>query len=137
MELFYNFIQDIVQASISSRSQDVLTLNFNLPTSASPLGIFAITTKSSLRTFRKSRFDLTFAKVNDSDDVNSARGLGKEWCIMSEVSETTDQLLGEVGPRGEEKRQRIGIQRLLNEDGGKILRSLCFTDVWEGKPEEA
>lgn len=136
-QLFHNFLSDIFFASTVSTSQDLLTLTFNLPSPSNINGIFAICNKTNLRSFRKSRFDLTFSKVNDSNDPNINRGLAQEWVWMSEAAELTDGILGETGSRGDERRNKIGITKALNGEDGKILKSLCLTDVWESKPEEA
>lgn len=134
----YHTLYDFAVASAISSVRDTLTLTFQLPpTSDNISGVFAIVDKSVLQSLRSVRpFDLSFARLLDSKDDREQRGLSRQWAIMSENAELTDGFLGEVGPKGNARRDKIGIQKVVNSAAGKWLESLILTDLPQDRPEE-
>ncbi|KAJ1028477.1 hypothetical protein NDA16_001643 [Ustilago loliicola] len=129
MEILYTLAKDIVLASTTSSFRDTLTFTFTLPpTSDNVSGVFALVNKGALQHTRSGRFDLTFAKVNDSDSAVASRGLSKQWAIMSEASDLTDGFLGEPDQKGLAQRSKLGLVDLLEGQAGKYLDSLTLTD---------
>lgn len=129
MEILYTFAKDIVLASTTSSFRDTVTFTFTLPpTSDNVSGVFALVNKGALQHTRSGRFDLTFAKVNDSDSAVTSRGLSKQWAIMSEASDLTDGFLGEPDQKGVAHRSKLGLVDLLEGQAGKYLDSLILTD---------
>lgn len=80
-------------------------------------------------------FDLSFARLLDTNDQREARGLDRKWAIMSENAELTDGLLGSTNAAGDERRAKIGIQAVLNSSAGNWLESLILTDLPQDRPE--
>lgn len=129
MEILYNVVKDIVLASTTSSFRDTITFTFTLPPTADNLsGIFALVNKGALQHTRSGRYDLTFAKVNDSDSAVTSRGLSKQWAIMSEASDLTDGFLGEPDQKGVAQRSKLGIVDLIEGHAGQLLDSLVLTD---------
>lgn len=129
MEILFAFIKDTVMASSTSSFRDVITLTFTLPPTADNItGVFALVNKGALQATRSGRFDLTFAKVNDSDSTVTSRGLSKQWAVMSEAPELTDALLGEADQKGVAQRSKLGLVDLLAGQAGRFLDSLVLTD---------
>lgn len=129
MEILFGLAKDIVMASTTSSFRDTLTLTFTLPaTSDNVSGVFALVNKGALQHTRSGRFDLTFAKVIDSDSAVTSRGLSNKWAIMSEASELTDGFLGEPDQKGVAQRAKLGLVDLLEGQAGKFLDSLVLTD---------
>lgn len=138
IELLYNYAVETATSAPSGISGDSISLTFLLPyqTPDNISGVFAIVDKASLRASRRGRFDLSFAKVLDGEQVNEQRQLDNRFAIMSETGELTDAFLGEVGERGNAVRHRIGLQAALNSAAGKYLYSLVLSDQPERRPEE-
>ncbi|CAO1614116.1 unnamed protein product [Parajaminaea phylloscopi] len=134
----YHTLYDVALATPVSSVRDTLTLTFQLPpTTDNTSGVFAIVDKSVLQSLRTVRpFDLSFARLLDANDDREQRGLDRKWAIMSENAELTDGFLGETGSRGDERRAKIGIQRVINSDAGNYLESLILTDLPQDRPEE-
>ncbi len=129
MEILYTVIKDTVMASTTSSFRDTITLTFTLPPTADNItGVFALVNKSALQHTRTGRFDLTFAKVNDSDSTVTSRGLSKQWALISEASDLTDGFLGEPDQKGVAQRSKLGLVDLLEGQAGKFLDSLVLTD---------
>lgn len=129
MEILYTLAKDIVLASTASSFRDTVTFTFTLPpTSDNVSGVFALVNKGALQHTRSGRFDLTFAKVNDSDSAVTSRGLSKQWAIMSEASDLTDGFLGEPDQKGIAHRSKLGLTDVLEGQAGKFLDSLILTD---------
>lgn len=137
IELVYLLINNLVTGSSTPVMSDTLSLTFLLPYQSpdNVSGVFAIADKTVLRDSRKGRFDMTFAKVLDGDHVNEQRQLDQRYAIMSEAGELTDVLLGETGDRGNNQRQRVGLQAALNSDAGRFLYNLVLSDQPEKRPE--
>ncbi|CAO1636723.1 unnamed protein product [Sympodiomycopsis kandeliae] len=133
----YNILYDIAVASPISSARDTLTLSFVLPPTAdNTSGVFAVVDKSVLQSLRSVRpFDLSFARLLDTNDSREARGLDNKWAIMSENAELTDAFLGPMGASGDERRHKIGIQTVLNSSAGNWLESLILTDLPQDRPE--
>ncbi|SPO22082.1 uncharacterized protein UTRI_02084_B [Ustilago trichophora] len=128
MEIVFAFLKDTVLAS-NTAFRDTITLTFTLPPTADNVsGVFALVNKGALQHTRTGRFDLTFAKVNDSDSAVTSRGLSKQWAIMSESSDLTDGFLGEPDQKGVAQRSKLGLVDLLEGQAGKFLDSLVLTD---------
>ncbi|GAC92706.1 hypothetical protein PHSY_000261 [Pseudozyma hubeiensis SY62] len=128
MEILFAFVKDTVTASITPL-RDAITLTFTLPTTADNVsGVFALVNKGALQYTRSGRFDLTFAKVIDSDSAVTSRGLSKQWAIMSEAPELTDAFLGEPDQKGVAQRTKLGLVDLLEGKAGAFLDSLVLTD---------
>lgn len=138
IQLLFNLVSDIATAALVSSSRDLLTLTFMLPYQGSEniSGVFALVDKTVLRSTRHGRFDLTFAKVLDSENANEQRNLSTQFAIMSEVGELTDAILGDAGEKGNNQRHRVGLQSALNSEAGRLLYSLVLTDQPEKRPEE-
>lgn len=117
---------------------DVLSLTFVLPyeNPDNISGVFAVVDKTVLRGTRHGRFDLTFSKVLEGENVNEQRNLDGRFAIMSETGELTDSILGQIGDRGASQRSRVGLQAALNGPAGKHLYSLILSDQPEARPEE-
>lgn len=129
MEILFAFVKDVVMATTTSSFRDTVTITFTLPpTSDNVSGVFALVNKGALQHTRKGRFDLSFAKVIDSDTAVTSRGLSKQWAIMSEASELTDGFLGEPDQKGVAQRAKLGLVDLLDGQAGKFLDSLVLTD---------
>ncbi|SPC67240.1 uncharacterized protein UHOD_02787 [Ustilago sp. UG-2017b] len=129
MEILYTLAKDIVLASTASSFRDTVTFTFTLPpTSDNVSGVFALVNKGALQHTRSGRFDLTFAKVNDSDSAVTSRGLSNQWAIMSEASDLTDGFLGEPDQKGIAQRSKLGLTDVLEGQAGKFLDSLILTD---------
>lgn len=138
IQLLYNFVNDIATAALVPSSLDVLTYTFLLPYQApdNVSGVFALVDKTVLRSTRKGRFDLTFAKVIDSENANEQRNLSSQFAIMSEVGDLTDAILGDIGEKGNNQRHRVGLQSALNSPAGKQLYSLVLSDQPRKRPED-
>lgn len=139
----YHFISDIALATPLSSARDTLTLTFQLPTppaaaaaGSDVFGVFAIVDKRCLQSLRSARpFDLSFARLLESNDERERRGLSQQWAVMSENAELTDGYLGEVGQKGDARRNKVGIQTVLNSAAGEGLESLILTDVPQHRPD--
>lgn len=137
----YHTIYDFALASPVSSARDTLTLTFQLPaTQDNTSGVFAIVDKSVLQTIRKDRpFDLSFARLFDpsggANEERERRGLDRKWAVMTENAELTDSYLGEAGPKGEDRRAKLGLQAVLASSAGKWLESLIVTDLSQQRPE--
>ncbi|SPO23406.1 uncharacterized protein UTRI_02084 [Ustilago trichophora] len=128
MEIVFALLKDTLLAS-NTAFRDSITLTFTLPPTADNVsGVFALVNKGALQHTRTGRFDLTFAKVNDSDSAVTSRGLSKQWAIMSESSDLTDSFLGEPDQKGVAQRSKLGLVDLLEGQAGKFLDSLVLTD---------
>lgn len=138
IHLLYNFVSDIATSSPISSSHDALTYTFMLPYLApdNVSGVFALVNKTVLRSTRKGRFDLTFAKVIDTENANEQRSLSSQFAILSETGDLTDAILGEIGEKGSNQRHRVGLQSVLNTNAGKLLQSLVLSDQPAKRPEE-
>jgi hypothetical protein len=138
IQLLYNLGSDFATAALVSSSRDLLTLTFLLPYQGpdNVSGVFALVDKTALRSTRKGRFDLTFAKVIDSENANEQRELSPQFAIMSETGELTDAILGDIGEKGKAQRHRVGLQTAVNGEAGKLLYSLVLSDQPEQRPEE-
>lgn len=137
-ELIYAFFYNTATGSSKPVISDTISLTFLLPFQSpdNVSGVFSIADKSVLRESRQGRFDLTFAKVLDGENVNSQRQLDTRYAIMSEVGDLTDALLGEIGEKGNSQRHRVGLQAALNNnEAGKYLYSLVLSDQPEKRPE--
>ncbi|ETS63099.1 hypothetical protein PaG_02876 [Moesziomyces aphidis] len=135
MEIVYTLLKDVVVASTSSSFRDTVTFTFTLPpTSDNVSGVFALVNKSALQHTRSGRFDLTFAKVNDTDATVTSRGLSKQWAVMSEATDLTDGFLGEADQKGVAQRAKLGLVDLLEGQAGKLLDSLVLTDQPFSRP---
>ena len=98
------------------------------------LGVFALVDKSALRrTKTKERFDLTFTRLNETDNAATQRSLDNQWAILSESGDLTDLWLGEINDKGAAQRARIGLQNALNGPTGKWVESIIIRD----QPKEA
>lgn len=139
LQYLYHFAYDVAVASTVSTVRDTLTLSFVLPpTPDNTSGVFAIIDKSVLQSLRQVRpFDLSFARLLDTNDQREARGLDRKWAIMSENAELTDGFLGTIGSSGDERRSKIGIQTVLNSSAGNWLESLILTDLPQDRPDPA
>lgn len=135
MEILFTFAKDIALASTTSSFRDTVTLTFTLPSVADNVsGVFALVNKGALQHTRSGRFDLTFAKVNDSDSAVTSRGLSKQWAIMSEAAELTDGFLGEPDQKGVAQRAKLGLVDVLAGQAGNLLDSLVLTDQPAERP---
>lgn len=134
--MLYYAVGDIVAATTNPSARDLLTLRFALPfqTPDNVSGVFAIVAKTSLRVTRKGRFDLTFAKLADDAD-SVARGLDKNFAVLSETTDMSDTLLGEAGAKGNAQREKVGLQSAINGPAGRLLESLVLSDQPNEKPE--
>jgi hypothetical protein len=137
IEFVWNQLYSMAFASTMPSMDDTIALTFQLPYQQpdNTSGVFGIANKSNLRASRQGRFDLTFAKVLDSGNVNEQRQLHERFAIMSEAGELTDVLLGEIGERGDAQRHRVGLQSALNGEAGQWLYSLILSDQPEQRPE--
>ncbi|CBQ72109.1 conserved hypothetical protein [Sporisorium reilianum SRZ2] len=135
MEMLFAFAKDIALASTTSSFRDTVTLTFTLPSTADNVsGVFALVHKGALQHTRSGRFDLTFAKVVDSDSAVTSRGLSKQWAIMSEAAELTDGFLGEPDHKGVAQRAKLGLVDLLESRAGSLLDSIVLTDQPAARP---
>lgn len=137
-ELLYTFLFNSATGSSKPVISDTISLTFLLPFQSPDniSGVFSIADKSVLRESRQGRFDLTFAKVLDGENVNSQRQLDSRYAIMSEVGDLTDAFLGEIGEKGNAQRNRVGLQAALNNnEAGNYLYSLVLSDQPEKRPE--
>ncbi|KAN0060912.1 hypothetical protein ACQY0O_006646 [Thecaphora frezii] len=126
---------DIATASLVPSHRDLLTLTFVLPKTADNIsGVFALVDKTALQATRSGRFDLSFTKVNDSDQAVISRGLSNRWAVLTESADLTDQYLGEPDARGQAQRQKLGIADALATPAGDLLESLVVTDQPEFRP---
>jgi hypothetical protein len=138
INLLYNLVSDLATSAPISSSRDTLTYTFCLPYQApdNVSGVFSLIDKVVLRSTKKGRFDLTFAKVIDSDNANEQRNLSRQFAILSETGDLTDAILGEVGEKGNTQRHRVGLQSAINSNAGRLLQSLTLTDQPAKRPEE-
>lgn len=116
-------------------AEETVTLNLALP--ATPRvngGTFGLIDKTALRRTRMGRYDMLFAKVVDTANASAARGLDERFAIATESGDITDKWLGEVGPRGNVQRAKLGITDTLNSAAGRLLVSLLFTDQPRRQP---
>ncbi|PWN32121.1 DUF1682-domain-containing protein [Meira miltonrushii] len=137
-ELLYTFLYNTATGSSKPVISDTISLTFLLPFQSPDniSGVFAIAEKSVLRESRQGRFDMTFAKVLDGENVNSQRQLDARYAIMSEVGDLTDAFLGDIGDKGNAQRNRVGLQAALNNsEAGNYLYSLVLSDQPEKRPE--
>ncbi|WWC60899.1 uncharacterized protein I303_103475 [Kwoniella dejecticola CBS 10117] len=87
------------------------------------LGVWGIVDKSALRETREKRWDLTFAKLNDS-----ASGIPITHALFTEHVEITDLLL---------KTPNIGISDVLNTtEAASVLKYLLISDVPQNRPSK-
>lgn len=108
---------------------DRLTLTLTLPSTPRINGAtFAIIDKTELRAMRHDRFDMKFARVLDSENASELRGLDARFAIASESGDATDRWLGDMGPRGDKQRARLGVAERLHGPGGRFFVSLLYTD---------
>ncbi|KDN53043.1 DUF1682-domain-containing protein [Tilletiaria anomala UBC 951] len=120
-----------------SHDRSTLTLTLTLSqTTDNIIGVFALVDKSVLRATRTSkRFDLTFTKLIEAENAATQRGLSNQWAILSENGDLTDLWLGEINDKGQAQRQKVGIQKLLDDSpAGKWLESLVISDQPTEKP---
>lgn len=121
---------------------ETITLHMALPSSPRVNGgTFAIIDKTELVPARHGRYDMLFAKVVDTENASRARGLDERFAIATESGDITDKWLGEVGPRGDAQRAKLGLTDTLNSSAGHLVVSLLFSDqprvqpVYEAVPE--
>lgn len=115
---------------------ETVTVQMALPSSPRVNGgTFAIIDKTELVPARHGRYDMLFAKVLDAENASRARGLDERFAIATESGDITDKWLGEVGPRGDAQRAKLGLIDTLNSNAGRLLVSLLFTDQPRLQPE--
>ena len=114
---------------------DRAVLSFVLPQRArGACGTFALIDKVALRHVRADRFDLSVARVAESNTMNSSHALDERWAIASENANITDKMLGEAGARGDKQRTALGLVPVLNSPAAKWLESLVWTDLPAARP---
>ncbi|WWC69249.1 uncharacterized protein I206_103186 [Kwoniella pini CBS 10737] len=87
------------------------------------LGVWGIVDKSALRETREKRWDLTFAKLNDS-----ASGFPITHALFTEHVEITELLL---------KTPNIGISEILNnKEAVSVLKYLLISDIPQNRPSK-
>lgn len=115
---------------------DHVTLTFTFPTTPRiNSATFAIIDKTELHRERHGRFDMKFARVLDGASASESRGLDERFAIASESGDATDRWLGEIGPRGDKQRSRLGVADRLNSPAGQFLVSLLYTDQPRLEPQ--
>lgn len=130
LSIFVSVLYDLLALPpVPWLAQETVTVQMILPSSP-PVhgGTFALIDKTELPRVLHDRFDLLFARVLDTEDASRSRGLNERFAIASESGDITDKWLGEVGPRGDAQRSKLGITHTLNSDAGRLLVSLVFTD---------
>ncbi len=137
--------------TVAKYDRDLLVLTLHLPLLGEPsaakpapsenlCGVFALIDKSALRNTKSAaRYDLTFGKLLEAQDAATQRGLDERWAILSESADLTDAYLGEIGEKGQQQRDKVGLvaalQKQLASGGSNLLESIVITDQPLVKPE--
>ncbi|WWC89776.1 uncharacterized protein L201_004702 [Kwoniella dendrophila CBS 6074] len=125
--LIINFVKSIIEPTFNNN--ELIQFDFTLGRgelglqSQDSLGVWSIVDKSALRETREKRWDLTFAKLNDS-----APGIPITHALFTEHVEITDILL---------KTPNIGISEVLNDkNAASVLKYLLISDVTGTRPSK-